>query len=238
MSNQKEKGGCFVVTAFVALILIGLFNWLRPQTIPFSFLHFWKIEGSITEAIKNSWILFLWGAGITTIVSLTTRNDPEHNRDAEERLFVGALISAWAGVAEEICFRWLIFYGAIVSLKISNWLFFGWAGFGIFEWVYVSFLIPLANFATLDYLKPILFNGHGWAVGAAIITANGKFRDGHAYQGPFGWINSWFAGMFLFYLMFNYGLLAAIIVHFLYDLFIFLVRYVDAVIERRLGWAY
>lgn len=36
--------------------------------------------------------------------------------------------------------------------------------------------------------------------------------------------------------MFTYGLVAAIIVHFLYDLLIFFVLYADAAVERLLGW--
>jgi len=38
--------------------------------------------------------------------------------------------------------------------------------------------------------------------------------------------------MFMFYLLFKYGLVAAIVVHFLYDLFIYLVRYLDSIFER------
>jgi hypothetical protein len=41
--------------------------------------------------------------------------------------------------------------------------------------------------------------------------------------------------MFFFYLMFTYGLVAAIVVHFLYDALIFFVRYLDEVIERAQG---
>ena len=36
------------------------------------------------------------------------------------------------------------------------------------------------------------------------------------------------------WLVFNYGLMSAIIVHFLYDLFIFIIEYIDRVIERRI----
>ena len=94
---------------------------------------------------------------------------------------------------------------------------------------------PVVNFLTLGHLQPYLLGSLGWAVGAAIISSNGKFRDGHAYQGLFGWINAWFCGMFFFYLMFTYGILASIIVHFLYDILIFIVVYLDAVIERARG---
>jgi hypothetical protein len=57
--------------------------------------------------------------------------------------------------------------------------------------------------------------------GAALLSSNGRFRDGHLYQGTIGWIDAWFCGMILFYIMFKWGLFAAIIVHFFYDFFLF-----------------
>lgn len=49
-------------------------------------------------------------------------------------------------------------------------------------------------------------------------------RNGHAYQGWFGTINSWFLGLYFFYIMLTHGLLAAIVVHFTYDFIIFTIR--------------
>ena len=238
MSDDKKekKGGCFVWSAFCAMILVLMVKKFWPETIPFSFLYFWKINGSLWEAVKTSWVPFAWGTGMTALIAMFTRNDPEHNRNAEVHMLGGLVISIWAGVAEEICFRWLLFYGAIVGTQVVNWFFFGWLGFGIPEWFYLHIMGPVANFFTLGYLHSILFNGFGWAVGSAVIISNGKFRDGHAYLGWLGYINSWFLGMFFFWLMFHYGLFAAILVHFLYDLFIFGARYVDMVVERALGW--
>ncbi len=230
--KSNENHGCFVLSAIGALILIGLTKLIRPQTIPFDFLHFWKINGSLLEAIKLSWIIFAWGILINVVVLVFSQRKPSYKDDAEVNLGIGFLISIWAGVMEEICFRWLLFYGVIVSLQIVNWMFFGCLGFGIAEWFYSYFLIPIANFTTLGYLEPILIDKYGWAVGAALISVNGRFRDAHAYQGIFGIINSWFLGMFFFYLMFNYGLIPAIFVHFLYDMLIFATHYVDAIITR------
>lgn len=39
----------------------------------------------------------------------------------------------------------------------------------------------------------------------------------------------------MFYLMFHYSIVVAIIVHFLFDLFSFFVLYIDACIERKNG---
>lgn len=93
---------------------------------------------------------------------------------------------------------------------------------------------PLASMVTLGKMSNILFHPSGWAVGSALLSSNGFFRDGHKYLGLFGWINSWFIGMFMFWLLFEYGIVACIVVHFLYDFFIEVVRYMDKVIERAL----
>ena len=183
-----------------------------------------------------AWPLFAWGTGISLICVLYTKNDRRMNRNAEDILVDGTIISVIAGVVEEITFRWLFFLGNIVSLKITNFLFFGFFGFGIPEWTHLHILGPIVDIITLHGLTPYLFHHTGWAVGAAMIATNSFFRDGHKYQGVFGWTNSWFGGMFFFYLMFTYGLLAAIAVHFLYDFLIFLVRYIDAAIERAQGY--
>lgn len=232
-NNDESKAAANFISAIVgSLLLVFVVEWIWPNVIPFSLFEFWKLEGSIGEVLKASWPIFAWGIGLTIIHSLVTRNGEDHNRNAENILVKGCLVSGSAGVFEEIIFRWLIFYSEIIGYKFLNVILFG-----IPAWIFLHVTGPVANFFTLGYLEPILFNGLGWAVGAAIISSNGKFRDGHIYLGVFGWINSWFAGMFLFYIMFQYGLFASILVHFLYDMFIFVVRYIDAAFERALGWA-
>ncbi len=220
-----------------AIIVVAVVKIFWPNLIPFSIFEFWKFEGSIVDVLKSSWIILAWGTGVTVISSLATRNDRELNRHAETILTGGLVVSIKAGVLEELAFRWIFFYVAVVGAKVSNFLFFGWAGFGVTQWLYVNIFSHIANALTLGYLAPILLNGPGWAVGSAILTSNGNFRDGHVYLGLLGWLNSWFVGMFMFYLLFRYGLLACILIHFLYDLFLFCIRYLDAAAERAFGWA-
>ena len=236
-SNEtKKKKTDWISTAIGALIIIAIVELIWPNVIPFKLFEFWTLKKPLWEAITLSWPLLVWAIAINILAAATHRNKPEINRDAEDILLKGVKISVRAGVLEEIIFRWVLFYYQIIGYKIANWIFFGFAGFGVFEWLYLHITGPVANFATFGHLEPILFNGFGWAVGAAILSSNGRFRDGHSYQGLLGWINAWFCGMFFFYLMFNYGLVASITVHILFDLFVFAVIYVDAAIERALGW--
>lgn len=234
--EKNKKQGCYVVTAFIAFFVAIIFEQFWPDVIPFSLFEFLNFKGSLEEVIKLSWPIFLWGIAVTTIGSVMSRNKPIINRNAEAVLGIGCVISTWAGVVEELAFRWLIFYNEIIGYKILNWLFFGFLGFGIFEWLHLHISAPIANLFTLGALEPVLFGSFGWAVGAALLTSNGKFQDGHEYLGLLGFLNSWFIGMFFFYLMFSHGLFASMLVHFLYDMFIFVVRYIDAAIERKLGW--
>ncbi len=215
-----------------SIFVVPLVKWAWPAVVPFSYGHVLRPRGHIGHWLQAGWPILLWGATIAALVAFTTRNSRRENAEAERFLAVGFFRSLQAGVLEELLFRWLLLFGAIVGVKLSNWLFFGWAGFGVAQWVQLHVLGPVANFTTLGLLKVYLVTPENWAIGAAILGANAFFRDGHKYQGVFGWLNSWFGGMFLFYLMFRFGLPAAIVVHFLYDLGIFAVYYLDRVIER------
>jgi hypothetical protein len=141
-------------------------------------------------------------------------------------------MSVRAGVFEEIIFRWLVFLNAIWFAKLVNWLIFGWAGFGVPEFIYGYVIAPISNFITCGDIHDLLYHPLGWFIGSAIITANAKFHDGHKYLGWLGFINSWFVGVYLFHVLFAYGLPAVILVHFLYDALIDVVNYADALRRR------
>ena len=188
-------------------------------------------KGSTWQGVFASWPIYLWGGGLTLFSSAVTTNERKVNREAEDIIANGTIISVFAGIVEEICFRWWFFYGQILGFKIISFITCGFV-----QWLFVNWICPLTNWVTLGYLQNVLVNPTiHWAVGAAVIGANEKFRDGHKYLGIFGFINSWFIGMFMFYLMFNYGLFAAIISHFVYDQIIFTIRYLDAFFERSRG---
>jgi hypothetical protein len=219
-----------------SVVFLPIVMWLFPSVVPFEFFEPWKSKGGFVAGIVAAWPFYAWGFSLTFIRCIMTRNDCELNRDAEGFLAGGTLFSLWAGVWEELAFRWLFFLDNIVTVKIGNFLFFGFLGFGFAEWFHLHVWGPLANLTTFGALEQYIYHPSTWAVGAAMLTTNTFFRDGHKYQGPLGWINSWFGGMFLFWIMFNYGLTASIAAHFLYNFIITAVVYVDAAVERKLGW--
>lgn len=233
--DGNEWGKKFFNKIIFGVLLLPLIMWAWPWIVPFNYFEFWKMRGSVGEWFLAARYMFAWGTGVSILAALASRNKRSTNREAETIIIAGTFISILAGVVEELTFRWIFFLGNIVSVKISNFLFFGFLGFGVAEWIHLNILGPLADWTTLRVLEPFLFHKTGWAVGAAMLTTTAFFRNGHKYLGWFGYVNSWFLGMFLFWIMFQYGMLAAIFVHFLYDFLIYLVRYLDAAIERALG---
>ncbi|HEU5114572.1 MAG TPA: hypothetical protein VFT82_02280 [Candidatus Paceibacterota bacterium] len=87
-------------------------------------------------------------------------------------------------------------------------------------------LVPVINLTTLHEMKPILYGNYGKLFIFGAIAANAWFRNGHKYQGPFGLVNSWYAGMALLYATLTYGLWTAVVVHALYDIEFHAVRFV------------
>ncbi|MHA2279615.1 MAG: hypothetical protein ACXAC5_01805 [Promethearchaeota archaeon] len=230
--EKKSKGLLYwIVSGVISLGLLLIVKAIFPSSTPFDTFEFWK-ENQVLTGIKASWPIFLWGAAVTSIVAFSTRNKRSLNKKAEDILVGGVFVSAIAGVFEEMVFRWIIFLWGIVGVKVVNFLFFGFLGFGLAQFIHNWIVGPIVNFVTFGKMQWLIFD-MGWAVGASALAANAKFRTEHAYLGVFGLLNSWIIGFFLFWVMFTYGLLAAITVHFLYDLFIFIIRYVDAAIERQ-----
>lgn len=211
-SDDDEENSLSNLTykAFCTFIFLLLVVWIYPAAIyPFSLFSLWGMNGGVSDWIATAFPILLWGGSLSFLIA-----EPiESGIQIPEGIF----ISTVAGVLEEIIFRWLFFLDAIVMAKLINFIFFGFLGFGIPEFFHNWFFGPIANFFTFGYMELYLFHHHSWAIGAGILGANALFRDGHKYQGFFGLVNSWCIGLFLFYIMFQHGLVAAIFIHFFYD---------------------
>lgn len=261
-SKPEKKERNYIASAITSGIFLLLINAFWPDLIPISSRQVWTVHGTAAEWLSLSWPIFVWGVGATFVLSLFKQMGYRERQVHAGHKFVGGLlISVWAGLVEEVCFRWLIFLPAVVSALIGNW-FFGGIPLLIFialfggilgiavtqnglgailgvvlpaivylvcgglppafpEWFHLNVWGPLADYTTGGYLHDTIFHPTGFAVGSAMLYANAFFRDGHKYQGLIGVLNSWFLGMFFFYLMLTYGLPAAILVHFAYDAVVF-----------------
>jgi len=238
VSEEKEKKPrSYLTSAFLAIFTIAIVQWLWPGVIPFGSFDAWYVTGGLADWLGSAWWVLAWGVALQSLICIARWDDRLMRTSyAEvtpgEILKAGTIISLWAGVVEEIAFRWLIFYAQIVWVKVVNFLVFGFLGLGLACLFHVHIFGPIADFTTLGGLHGWLFHPAGWAVGAAMLATNAFFRDGHRYQGWFGMVDSWFFGMLMFWLMFSYGLPAAILIHFLYDFLVFAVAALFAAIRR------
>lgn len=67
----------------------------------------------------------------------------------------------------------------------------------------------------------------------AVMWSNLRFKEGHKYQGQAGMLNSYIFAFYMIYIVFTFGMIYAIAVHFLYDLFIFLSEHIVQIIKNR-----
>tara|TARA_B100001778_G_scaffold334984_1_gene350329 strand:- start:11470 stop:12213 length:744 start_codon:yes stop_codon:yes gene_type:complete len=231
-ASQVDAVGAMISTSIFCLIFFAIISIWFDEHLPVGMFDFFS-EIDIKSGIMHAWPIFLWGGGFTAVVAILTKNNRILNEDAEGHMVKGFWSSAAAGFFEEICFRWALFLSATIGVQFVNWLFLGFVDgwMGPIKWLHLTIFGPLATFMTFGAARDLML-GMGWVIGAAILSANAKFRDGHKYLGIIGVINSWYIGLYLFYVAFAFGLPAAIIVHFLYDLLIHAVIYVDRVFER------
>lgn len=228
-SNQTAR---LVITMIIMLLIVLVTKLFWPGLIPYEVFAFWDVRGTPEAWIAACWPVIAWGAGVSVVFHLFRVEDADQamrvllhpDRVTATRILVaGFFVSLWAGFFEELLFRWSFFLGMIVIVKVVNFLFFGFLGFGIPEWLHLNLFGPLADRSTLRGLHPSLFHASGWAVGAAVISSSDAFGKEHAHQGMLSWISSWFMGMFLFWVMFRFGLPIAMAVHFTYDFVIFVI---------------
>ncbi|MDQ5936079.1 MAG: hypothetical protein QG574_3415 [Cyanobacteriota bacterium erpe_2018_sw_21hr_WHONDRS-SW48-000092_B_bin.40] len=214
-------------------VLVALVKLIFPHAIPYSFWELWNTTGSVGDWLTASWPILLWAVGITFLMAALTRNSRYDNYYAERHLAAGIWLSLRAGIMEEIVFRWLIFMWCIAMAKLSDFILGGFLfEHGLVWLLYSVILSPIADFFTFGLLHGQLSGTDTWFIAAALLMANSQFRNGHKYQGLLGFVNSWFIGMYMFYLLFTFGLMAAIVVHLVYDLCIFAIEYFDRAHER------
>ncbi len=193
--------------------VVALVKYLWPDSIPFGFFEFWRFTGTWPGFGCIIAISAVWNAIENAIAARHKfKDDPEPSRNARGLFPFSLYIGIKPAVTEETFFRWILFYVEIIAFKMSNIIACGITGV-LHNWIFG----PFVNLVSFGFLEPWLFHESSWAVGAALIFSCGRFRDGHMYQGFWGWLCSWFFGLFAFYVMFNYGLPAAMTAHFAFN---------------------
>lgn len=202
----------FIIAGIVYMVLHAF--WGR-----YVLLHFSDIDHPLSSTgLGKVWFIFAWALLAPAVIAMIWGR-PRSSLSKPVQIAKGLWLSLNAGFFEELIYRWLVFFTAMIVLPFFNLITFGFV-----KWFYTMILVPLANLATLHALSSFLLHHGSWVFGAAIVSAAADFRDEHKYLGWFGWINSWFGGMVMFYLALNYGLWTAIVAHILYDAIVFTFR--------------
>ena len=246
---------------FLTFILYLIFGKLFPD---FSLKENWLKTDDIISSLQEYWFLFAWVGG----VSILSHTKIGSFTKARQIFGLNIITSILAGLWEEIGYRGLFIFTAMISIFLVNFFFkwviifvllilMGFLIFKIFEkwflrlivlalgisfvililkwnivqdplyWIYEHITFPILSFCSVKVLNPVLYNPeYSFLFIAGAISANAKFRDGHKYQGWFGYLNSWVVGFVLLHAMIFHGLLVAIIIHASYDLLIGVIRFV------------
>lgn len=208
------------------VVWIYLKKFLGLLALYFIFKFFWgeymlldlgdlKGEGTVSlSGLGHVWWLGLWAVsgGILSAVYSAHHISVD---DKTAALFRGWWLSINAGVWEELIYRWLLFVGSMVMLPFLNFI-----TFGLIKWFFGTLFVPFANLMSFHALDAQLHYGP-WFFGAALVSAAADFRNAHNHLGLIGAVNAWFLGLALFYVMFHYGIMTAIVAHILYDVVVF-----------------
>lgn len=195
-SEDKNKGRNYITSSIFAILVLWIVTAVWPEVIPFRVFGepFWGARGTFGAWVSSVWWIFAWGVGVNLITGaianaeanssftlekfLRRRREP----DSAEILSIGTVVSLFAGVTEELAFRWLLYLSAIVTLVFMNWL---WGT--VFAFIFLGFLgIALTAAAAKassrgNILPPILVGGF-CGVGLILLIAHGGFLD------PIKWI--------------------------------------------------
>lgn len=130
-------------------------------------------------------------------------------------LVQGLFISTFAGIFEELLFRWLILIGLMPIVLGLNFV-----TCGLVRTLHEFVFGPLANFLTLGYIEEYIHFAGGWQFGFAMLCSGMMFKSGHNYQSWLGRTSAWFFGMYMFGITMAYGLPIAIATHFLNNMLV------------------
>lgn len=226
--REKQSDGClpwYIITMSGSLA-VG--QWLG--LIPFELFEFWKLEGSLSEILASSSPLLLLGIGVNLWIYYKTKNLSEDERKIDVHLFQGSKKSLreniMVGIYEEVLQRWGSFYGWIAIVTLIN-MGFDWIWIAVPEIIYVYMVEDFVNLVTFGQLESFFSSHHGFEVGAAILISNWRFQKIHGYKDLIGILNFWIAGLVLFYVMYNHGIYASILIHVGYNLLLHYLKYLD-----------
>lgn len=228
-----EELGHRGILIWVGLIVVYLSNKLFSWSIALVLIIiFIAIAVKISSKLVNLVILLLFIGG--WLYLRTILENPVH-------IINGFILEIYQWIVEESLRIYIIYFllMALALLSMSSKLkgmhpadiilrlisFVIWTAYALPKGVSVLSDLPITP-PGADKWVVLLYIG-------AVMWSNVKFKEGHKYQGEAGMLHSYIFAFYMIYIAFTFGLLYAIAVHFLYDLFIFGSEHLVQVIKNR-----
>lgn len=201
-----------ITTAAVGLVYLVLHHFWAEDMM--TSLHALWGKGFVATGLVHVWWLFAWAAAMPLLLSLIARQPSIHSKPRQ--IGVGWWTALNSGVWSEIVYRAFLPLIFMVTLRALDAVFLGFAHIHVVRGLF-HYVVWAANQLTFHALAPQLLHQGFWVFGAAIVLAGIKFSEDHPYQRGFGKINLWFVSMTMFWLVFHYGLLTAIVARVLFE---------------------
>ena len=198
-----------IMLAILVFTVLSFF----PDFVPYTLTEFWIWDSDVIyEAIIAGWPLYLFAVFFSAFSMVI------HFGDMEKATFLNFLKSipksAGTCIAMSLCFYYVNFFASMISFKAMDWILGGCLFGKGFLWCYykvASFIVNLLSFFQLDWL--LNNTEYPWYVGAAVISVVGASLK--LYKKKLSRLSGAIVGFFLFWIIFQYGLVAAIVVNFI-----------------------
>jgi hypothetical protein len=108
--------------AIIASAFVGAWFVTWIGAVPFPLFQYWFVKWDWSEFAKIPWMLLLLGPTLSLFFAITSKNTWMDNVEISDSFWANILTAVKAGIFEEILFRWLLFYMAMFTFALDQWL--------------------------------------------------------------------------------------------------------------------
>lgn len=232
--------GVLIYYGLIAIYLMNLtFNWLALIGLLILYL---VIIAAVKPSLFISLLFLVLFIGGWLLLKKISMNNPIHLLNGfilgiyhwvslgawRVRIILGVLMAVFLAIhaRNKLEEKGRLGEGPIFFVLLT--VFFAiWAGYAFPKGTQTLIHLPIIP-SGADKWTTLLFIG-------AVMWSNAEFRKGHKYQGLPGVLNSHIFGFYMIYITFTYGLVYAIIAHFLFDILLFWGEHAVRVVKN---WRY
>lgn len=231
--------GILIYYGLIMVYLMNIsFNWLVLIALLILYI---VIIAAVRPSLLISLLLLALFIGGWLLLKKVTMDNPVH-------LFNGFVLSIYQWISLSV-WRVRIIFGILMAIFLAIYIIYKKSEEGgylekkpiafvltvVFFAIWTGYVLPKGVYA-LSHLPIIPLGAGRWTtllfVGA-VMWSNVRFRKGHRYQGLPGMLNSYIFGFYMIYIAFTYGLVYAIIAHFLFDILLFSSEHAVQVVKNR-----